>query len=315
MDLYLSIIIPVFNEEENIVPLISEIESALSNQTWDYEIIAVDDGSHDRSFEVLKTLAHDNRRLRVLRFWKNSGQSAAFDAGFRKVRGLNVITMDSDRQNNPNDIPKLLTKLEEGYDFVTGWRKDRKDDFFFRTLPSRIANKLIRKVTDTHFQDLGCSLKAYRRAITDRLFLYGEMHRFISVSVEMLGARVAEVEVDHRPRVAGVSKYNLTRTVKVLFDLMTVWFFQRFHTKPIYIFGSVSAVLTVGSVFLSALVLWQKYEEGVFVHRNPLFIISVFSFAIAVQFLFMGIVAEILIRTYFESQGQRPYAIRESIGG
>ena len=311
----LSIVLPIYNEEENILPLMEEISAALRGAGRSFEVIAVDDGSRDNSLEVLRQATTKYPELRVLRFWKNAGQSAAFDAGFRAAKGKILVTMDADRQNDPKDILKLLAKMEEGYDFVTGWRKDRQDGFFLRTFPSKIANFIIRKVTRTRFHDLGCSLKMYRREITDRLYLYGEMHRFISVLVEMLGARVAEMEVNHRPRVAGVSKYNLSRTFKVMFDLMTIWFFQRFQTKPIYVFGTAGAFSIFTGLILCVVVLYQKYFLDVFVHRNPLFLIAIFSLVVAVQFLFMGIIAEVLMRTYFESQGQRPYSIREEIQG
>lgn len=309
----LSIILPIYNEEENLELLINEIINEISSRIASFEIIAVDDGSKDGSFVLLKRLASQNPNLRILRFWKNAGQSAAFDAGFRAARGKYIVTMDSDRQNDPRDIIALWDKIHEGYDFVTGWRESRKDDFFLRKLPSRVANSIIRFVTRSKFKDLGCSLKIYRREITDRLYLYGEMHRFISILVEMLGAKVAEISVNHRPRVAGVSKYNLTRTFKVLFDLLTIWFFQRFQTKPIYVFGTGATLLSLQGFVLCCLVLYQKYFNDVFVHRNPLFIIAVFSFMVAIQFLFMGIIAEVLMRTYFESQKIRPYSIREEI--
>ena len=314
-NLDLTIILPIYNEAENIRPLLEEIRAALSASNLKYELIAVDDGSRDQSLQVLRDCQPLYAELRILRFWKNSGQSAAFDAGFRNARGNYIVTMDADRQNDPRDLLRMLEKMREGYDFVTGWRKDRQDGFFLRTLPSKIANGIIRWVTKTPIHDLGCSLKIYRREITDQLFLYGEMHRFISVLVEMLGARVGEIEVNHRPRVAGVSKYNLTRTFKVMFDLMTIWFFQRFQTKPIYVFGSVGAFLSLQSIVLAGYVLWEKYARDIYVHKNPLFIISVFSFAAALQFLFMGILAEVLMRTYYESKNQRPYAIREEIRG
>ncbi|MBX2995777.1 MAG: glycosyltransferase family 2 protein [Bdellovibrionaceae bacterium] len=309
----LSIVLPIYNEEENILPLLLEIAGVLRPAGLSYEVLAVDDGSRDGSLQVLKEATKIHPELRVFRFWKNAGQSAAFDAGFRSAQGQYVVTMDADRQNDPRDILRLLAKMEEGYDFVTGWRKNRQDGFFLRTFPSKIANFIIRKVTRARFRDLGCSLKMYRREITDRLYLYGEMHRFISVLVEMLGARVAEMEVNHRPRVAGVSKYNLSRTFKVMFDLMTIWFFQRFQTKPIYIFGAAGAFSMFVGLVLCGFVLYQKFFLDVFVHRNPLFIIAAFSVAAAAQFLFMGIIAEVLMRTYFESQNRRPYAIREEI--
>jgi hypothetical protein len=208
----------------------------------------------------------------------------------------------------------MLALLEEGYDFVAGWRRKRKDGFFLRTLPSKIANWIIRRVTGTKIHDLGCSLKVFRREIALELRLYGEMHRFIGVLVEGLGARVAEFEVNHRPRAAGVSKYGILRTFKVLLDLLTVWFLQGYRTKPIYVFGSTGLMLLGGGTLCAALTLWQKLSLGIWVHRNPVFTIAVMLSVIGVQFLALGLLAEIMTRTYFESQGKIAYSISQRIG-
>jgi len=252
--------------------------------------------------------------LRVLVFRRNAGQSAAFDAGFRTATGDLVVTMDADLQNDPDDIPALITKLDEGYDVVTGWRKHRKDGMVLRKLPSRMANYLIRHLTGTVIHDLGCSLKVYRRHVTDEMRLYGEMHRFISVLADGQGARVGEVEVNHRARRAGHSKYGLMRTFKVLLDLTTIWFMRRYQTKPIYLFGGLGVLMFAAAFVISAVVLYQKFAEGAWVHRNPLFLISITLALMGMQSIGTGILAELIVRTYFESQGKTAYSIASRAG-
>jgi glycosyltransferase involved in cell wall biosynthesis len=311
----ITIVLPVHNERDNLRPLLEEIEQALSPIGQDYEVIAVDDGSNDGSGRVLRELAAEKRFLKVLVFRQNYGQSAAFDAGFRHATGRFVVTMDADLQNDPRDIPRMIDLIErEGYDFAAGRREGRLDGWLLRRLPSAFANAIIRRVTGTRLRDLGCSLKVYRRELTDELRLYGEMHRFIGVLVEGLGARTVEVPVHHRRRTAGQSKYGLTRVFKVLLDLLTVWFMRGYQTKPIYIFGGIGLVLGFASVGLSGLVLYQKLYNGVFVHRNPLFTLSMMLSVVAVQFLALGLLAEIVVRTYFESQRKAAYLIGDSIG-
>jgi len=313
----LSIILPMYDEVDNVVPLLGEIEEALKlpgGGSTPFEVIAVDDGSRDGTRELLRKLCKEKAYLRVVLFRRNSGQSAAFDAGFRAASGRIVVTMDADRQNDPKDIPRLVAKLEEGFDLVTGWRKDRKDGMFLRKVPSKIANAFIRWVTGTKIHDLGCSLKVYRREITDEIRLYGEMHRFLVPLAEHQGARVTELEVGHRARTAGTSKYGLSRTVKVLLDLLTVWFFRRYQTKPIYVFGGAGFAMLGTSVALASYVLYQKLALDVWVHRNPLFSLAAFSALLGVQSLGMGLLAEIIVRTYFESQGRSPYPIAERLG-
>jgi glycosyltransferase involved in cell wall biosynthesis len=313
-DLMISLLLPVYNEKPNLPRLLQEIETALAGQPYTYEVIAVDDGSNDGSTELLEKLAAEKPYLKVLMFRRNHGQTAAFDAGFRHASGDIVVTLDSDLQNDPADIPRMIAKIDEGFDFVSGWRKNRQDGFVLRLLPSKIANWLIRKITGTKVHDLGCSLKVYRREIVQELHLYGEMHRFIAVLAEGVGARIAEYEVHHRPRVAGVSKYNLTRTFKVLLDLTTVWFLQGFQTKPIYVFGTIGGILIALSGLLSTYVLYEKFWLDIFVHRNPLFTIAIFFALVGVQFLAIGLLAELLIRIYFQSQDFRPYTIARKIG-
>jgi glycosyltransferase involved in cell wall biosynthesis len=310
----ISVVLPIYNEVENIAPLLDEIRAALDPLGKDYEILAVDDGSRDGSAQLLRELAGREARLKAVFFNRNSGQSAAFDAGFRNATGDVVVTMDADRQNDPADIPMLLSKLDEGYDVVTGWRKVRKDTLFVRRIPSWIGNWIIRKVTQTRTHDLGCSLKVYRREITDDLRLYGEMHRFIAILVDSLGARIGEVVVNHRPRVAGTSKYGFARTVKVLLDLTTIWFMRRYQTKPVYVFGGLGIASFLFGGALSAFVLWEKWTQQIYVHRNPLFILAITCFIAGVQLVGMGLVAEMLTRTYFESQSKTAYRIASRAG-
>lgn len=309
-----SIVLPIYNEVDNLVPLLDEIEGVMDETKRAYEIIAVDDGSRDGSTKLLKELAAERRHLRVVIFRRNAGQTAAFDAGFREASGDVVVTMDADMQNDPRDIPRLVAKLDEGFDFVTGWRKNRKDGMVLRKVPSKIANWIIRKITGTQIHDLGCSLKVYRKHVTDEMRLYGEMHRFISVIADSLGARVAEVEVNHRERHAGVSKYGLRRTFKVLLDLTTIWFMRRYQTKPIYVFGGLGMSMGGLGVLCCAVVLYEKIHEGVWVHRNPLFLIGIMCFLMGMQFLGTGVLAELIMRTYFESQNKTAYTIAERVG-
>ena len=310
----LSIVVPVYNEVDNLEAMLEELSGVLLAEPRTFEVIVVDDGSRDGTTELLTKLAADRPWLRAIFFRRNFGQTAAFDAGFRAAAGGVVATIDGDLQNDPRDIPAMIAKLDEGYDMVAGWRRKRSDAMILRKIPSRIANWMIRKITGTRIHDLGCSLRLYRREVTEELRLYGEMHRFISVLADSMGARIAEVEVNHRPRRAGTSKYGLKRAVKVVLDLVTVVFMRRYQAKPIYVFGG----LGMGMMFLSAVgsgvVLWEKIEQGVWVHRNPLFILAVMAALVGVQLLATGIVAELIIRTYYESQGKSAYSIRGRAG-
>jgi glycosyltransferase involved in cell wall biosynthesis len=309
----LSVVLPVYNERENLAPLLEEINRALNGGS-PFEVIAVDDGSTDGSGLLLRRLAQTRPWLRVILLRRNCGQSAALDAGFRCVRGRLVATMDADGQNDPADLPMLMEAMErEDADFVSGRRASRQDALIMRKLPSRAANFIIRRVTRTKLRDLGCSLKLYRRDLVNDLHLYGEMHRFIGVLVEGMGARSVEVDVNHRPRRAGKSKYGIGRAYKVILDLLTVWFMRGYETKPIYIFGGAGVVLGALSASLAAYVLYQKLALDVYVHRNPLFILAVMLAVIGVQFLVLGLLAEILVRTYFESRRRPSYQVRERI--
>jgi glycosyltransferase involved in cell wall biosynthesis len=310
----LSVVVPVYNEVENLEALLEELSAVLLAEPTTFEVIVVDDGSRDGTSELLRELVVDRAWLRAVFLRRNFGQTAAFDAGFRAAAGEIVATIDGDLQNDPRDIPSMIAKLGEGYDMVAGWRRKRSDAMILRKIPSKIANWMIRKVTGTRIHDLGCSLRLYRREITEELRLYGEMHRFISVLADSMGARIAEVEVNHRPRRAGTSKYGLKRTVKVMLDLLTVVFMRRYQSKPIYVFGSLGLAMMFASMVMAGVVLWEKIQEGVWVHRNPLFILAAVAALVGVQLLATGIVAELIIRTYYESQGKRAYSVRDRAG-
>jgi glycosyltransferase involved in cell wall biosynthesis len=311
----LSVVLPVYNEKDNLRPLLQEIEEALAPLHRPFEVVAVDDGSRDGTRELLAELVKEKPYLRVVLFRRNFGQTAAFDAGFRYARGKFLATMDADLQNDPRDIPRMLARLEEdGHDVVVGWRRNRKDGVFLRKVPSWVANAFIRRVTGTKVHDLGCSLRVYRREVTEKMSLYGEMHRFISVIAEGMGARVNEVEVHHRPRHAGTSKYGLMRTVKVILDLVTVWFMHGYQTKPIYIFGGAGLAMGAVGVTAAGWSLYDKFVHDVWVHNNPLFILAVMFGLMGVQAIFTGIIAELLIRTYFESGDKHGWHVGRTLG-
>ncbi|MDR3606302.1 MAG: glycosyltransferase family 2 protein [Oligoflexia bacterium] len=310
----LSIVTPIYNEVDNIPRLIEEVERAIRPHFPDFELIAVDDGSKDGSSRLLREKAKTHPFLKVITLLRNCGQSAAFDAGIQHASGQIIATMDADLQNDPQDIPRLVEMLGEDYDVVTGWRKRRQDGFFWRKLPSLIANAIVRKVTGTRIHDLGCSLKVYRGSVIKELRLYGEMHRYICPLLENMGARIAEAEVHHRPRTAGVSKYGIARVFKVLLDMIYVWFNKSYQTKPMYVFGGAGVTLLGMSFLLTALAAWEKLNNGVYVHRNPVFLIALILLVIAFQFFGIGLIAELLVRTYFESKGRDSYLIRERIG-
>lgn len=306
---YLSVTIPIYNEEDNIPLLYQRTRDALQalNHTW--ELILVNDGSKDRSTERLDEVAAADARVRVIHLSRNFGQTAALMAGLDHARGQIVIPMDGDLQNDPADIGKLLTKLDEGYDVVSGWRKDRKDAAIKRNLPSRIANDLISHVSGVHLHDYGCSLKAYRRSVLDGVKLYGEMHRFVPIYAAWNGARVTEIEVTHHPRIHGESKYGLERIVKVVLDLLVVKFLFKYSGKPIYVFGGfgLASFGVAGLVFLWA--LWLKLFDDISLIQTPLPMLTVMLFAIGVLSILMGLLAEMLNRTYHESQAKPVYRI------
>jgi glycosyltransferase involved in cell wall biosynthesis len=308
----ISVVIPIYNEEESIPPLYQALTAALEKIGRSYEIILVDDGSRDGSYAALCRVAEADKRVKVIQFRRNFGQTAAMAAGFDHAQGRVIIPMDGDLQNDPNDIPLLLEKIEEGYDVVSGWRKNRQDKTLLRKIPSRIANWLIGLVTGVKLHDYGCSLKAYRAEVLKGTRLYGEMHRFIPALANLMGAKITEVPVTHHARKFGKSKYGLKRTFKVLLDLLTVKFLSDYSTKPIYFFGGVGVTLCAGGVLAGLETLWAKYFQGVEVHKNPYILIAIFLFSLGVNFLLMGLLAEILVRTYHESQAKPIYWVRET---
>jgi len=312
----ISIVIPLYNEVESIPELYAQLTAALEGMGRPYEIIIVDDGSTDGSFEALKRLYEKDARLRVIRLRRNFGQTPAFTAGFDAARGRWIVTMDADLQNDPADIPALIAKAEEGYDVVSGWRVRRQDALLSRKIPSRIANWLIAQVTGVHLHDYGCSLKVYHRDVVKNIKLYGELHRFVPAVASGLGIRVAEVAVRHRPRERGQSKYagwrkTVTRTVKVLLDLLTVRFMLSYSTRPIHIFGTLG-LLTSGAGFTIGLFLmYVKFILGENIGDRPLLMLAVLLMIVGVQFITMGLLGELVVRTYHEAQDKPIYVVRE----
>jgi glycosyltransferase involved in cell wall biosynthesis len=309
-----SIVVPLYNEQDNVNELYQAIVSALDASDPDYEIIMVDDGSTDGSFAVLQRLAGSDARLKVIRLRRNFGQTAAMSAGFDAAVGAIIIPMDGDLQNDPTDIPRLIAKLEEGYDVVSGWRHDRKDTFITRKIPSLLANALISSLTGVHLHDYGCTLKAYRREVLEGINLYGEMHRFVPALASQVGARVTELPVSHYPRRHGVSKYGISRTLRVILDLMTVKFLLAYSTRPIQLFGRWGVYTILAGVASGAATLYMKlFGDHLSMNRNPLLILTVFLLFSGIQFIVMGLLGELNARTYFESQNKPIYVVRERI--
>jgi glycosyltransferase involved in cell wall biosynthesis len=308
----ITILVPVFNEQDSLVDLFQGVRGELMRLGRNWEIIFINDGSEDRSEEILDRLAMEDRRVRVIHFQRNSGQTAAMMAGFDHARGDIIIPIDGDGQNDPADIAKMLERLEQGFDVVSGWRKDRQDNYLRRNVPSILANQLISAVSGVRLHDFGCSLKAYKRQVVDGIRLYGEMHRFLPIYASWHGARIAEVVVNHHPRRAGRSKYGLERVAKVLLDLVVVKFLDKAAHKPMYVFG--------GCAFFSFLVglltfLWMielKWRENVSFIMTPLPLIAVMTLMIGMMCLLLGLLAEMITRTFFESQGKTIYNIRET---
>lgn len=309
----ISIVAPVYNERPNLFELYRQVTAAMVQLGDPYEILFVDDGSTDGSVEVLRQLAAQDARVKVVYFRRNYGQTAAMNAGLHLASGDVIVTLDADLQNDPADIATMLAKLNEGYDLVHGWRANRQDKLISRKIPSRIANWLISRVTGFPVHDLGCTLKVIRREIAQELELYGEMHRFIPILAHWRGARCAEVVTRHHPRRAGESKYGLSRTLRVLLDLITVKYMIQYLTSPMKLFGLVGlAALAIG-VLSGLTTLVMKLAYGVDMTGNPLLLLSTFSSLAAVQFIILGMLGELGARTYFESQRKRPYAIRATL--
>ena len=310
----ISVFLPVYNEEPNLRPLHAKMTDALSTLGRTAEIIYVDDGSSDASLEVLREIASLDARVRVIALRRNYGQTAAMSAGIDAARGRVLIPMDADLQNDPADIRRLLEKLDEGYDVVSGWRKNRQDKAVTRKFPSMLANRLISWIGGVPLHDYGCSLKAYRRDSLADVRLYGEMHRFIPIYASWAGARVTEIPVDHHARTMGVSKYGLSRTLKVVFDLVTIKFMASYQTKPIYVFGSFGVLAFAVSFIAGLWALFLKLVHKADFVQTPLPVLAIVMFAVAVQFFLMGLLAEMQVRTYHESQAKTIYAVRERIG-
>ncbi|NMC51657.1 glycosyltransferase family 2 protein [Candidatus Kuenenbacteria bacterium] len=309
----LSIVIPIYNEAENLPELFQEIKSSLASLGADYEIIAVNDGSTDNSFNVLKSLATADAKIKVISFSRNFGQTAALSAGFVHASGEVIIPLDADLQNDPHDIPLLLAKLSEGYDIVSGWRKNRQDKLISRKIPSRLANSLIGKITKVKLHDYGCTMKAYKRESLAPVRLYGEMHRFIPALAAWHGAKITEVVTNHRPRKFGQTKYGIRRTFKVILDLLTVKFLTDYSTKPMHFFGK-AGFYSFSLAFLSGfLAVYLRLFHHISLIITPLPLLTVFLMLVGLQFILMGLLAEMITRTYYETQNKPTYFIKEKI--
>ena len=309
----ISIVIPVLNEEKNILPLYDKLISALRRIGRGYEVIFIDDGSIDNTLSQLKIISQKDPNIKVLSFSRNFGQTAALSAGIDFSKGEIIIPMDGDLQNDPEDVLDLLKKIEEGYDVVSGWRRSRKDSLFKRRFPSMIANKIISFIGGVHLHDYGCTLKAYRRDILKNIRLYGEMHRFIPIYAHWIGARVAEIPVRHHPRSSGSSKYGMNRIFKVILDLMVVKFLLSYSQKPIYIFGGMGLLMILGACLSGAYAIYLKLFKGESFILTPLPLLCALLLLLGFVSILMGFLAEILTRTYYESQGKPTYQIKEMI--
>ena len=307
-----SIVVPIYNERENVDQLYSALMQVLPKLESSYEIIFVNDGSRDGTAQLLDAIADRDCDVKVIHFRRNFGQTAAMSAGLDYATGDAIVTLDGDLQNDPTDIPLLLAKLDEGYDLVHGWRKHRQDALVNRKIPSKIANWMIAKVTGFPVHDLGCTLKAMRREIAQDLRLYGEMHRFIPILAHWQGARCVEVETKHHPRLFGQTKYGIWRTVRVVLDLITVKFMIQYSTSPMKLFGGLGLLSTLGSVAACAGTIAMKWLSGIDMTGNPLLLLSGLLGIAGIQFFVLGLLGEVAARTYFESQGMRPYRVRET---
>ena len=310
----LSIVVPLYNEAESLPPLVAQLLAALRPLGRSFELVLVDDGSSDGTASVLRQLAAQTPELVAVLLRRNYGQTPAMSAGFDASRGELIVTLDGDLQNDPADIPLLLERLEQGYDLVSGWRHQRQDPAMSRKLPSRVANRLIARVTGVRLHDYGCSLKAYRRELVGDMNLYGELHRFLPALAFIEGARISEVKVNHRARTYGTSKYGIDRTFRVLMDLLTVWFMKRFLTRPMYVFGFGGLLAVALGVVLSLYLLSLKLQ-GMDIGSRPLLLVAVLALICGVQLFCFGLLAELQMRTYHESQGRPIYRVRETLRG
>ncbi len=305
----ISVVVPVYNEKDNVKLLYEKIKDVMVKNNYEHEIIFVDDGSTDGTFDVLKEIAEKDKKFKVIRFRRNFGQTAAMAAGFDYAHGDIIVSMDGDLQNDPEDIPKLLEKIEQGYDVVSGWRKDRQDEPK-RVFLSRVANKLISKITKVELHDYGCSLKAYRADIAKNLHMYGEMHRFIPALANIYGATITEIPVRHHPRKFGKSKYNLSRTFRVIVDLIVVYFMQKFMTRPMHFFGIIGFFLAFIGFLIDGYLAIEKLFFGMNIGNRPLLLFGVLLILTGVNLLGIGIISEILTRIYYESQNKKIYTIK-----
>ncbi len=308
----ISLIVPVYNERESIRSLYEKVAVVMERHGRPWEIIFVNDGSHDGSEELLDQIATESPRAKVVHFRRNFGQTAAMMAGFDFAQGEVIIPMDGDGQNDPEDIPRMLAKLEEGFDVCSGWRKDRQDNALQRNIPSIMANKLISTVSGVQLHDFGCSLKAYRAEVIKGVRIYGEMHRFLPIYAKWHGARIAEIPVNHYPRTAGSSKYGLERVLKVLMDLVTVKFMDKFMLKPMYLFGFWGVLFFFASFVFSVWTFYMRWVENYFYTATPLPMMAVFSFMTGIICVLMGLLAEMITRTFHESQGKTTYIVKET---
>jgi glycosyltransferase involved in cell wall biosynthesis len=314
-ELDLSVIAPVYNERESLPHLVREVREALGKSNLSYELILVDDGSKDDSFEIMRGLAAQDPALVVVRFRRNFGQTAALQAGLDQARGRRIVLMDSDLQNDPEDIPRMLEKLSEGYDLVAGWRARRQDAFWNRRLPSMIANRLISLITEVRLHDYGCTLKVMTRDLGKELRLYGEMHRFIPAVANWVGVKIVEMPVNHRARQFGRTKYGIGRTIRVILDLMTVRFMQTYLVRPMQVFGLAGIVSGTIGFLICAFLAFEKIFTHQEIGSRPLLLLGVLLIVVGVQLLSLGLVADVVSRTYHESQNKRPYYVREILTG
>jgi glycosyltransferase involved in cell wall biosynthesis len=310
----ISVVVPLYNEEENIHLLYEELKGVLDTMPEQAEIVFVDDGSSDNTVAQLESIQANDDHVRVVSLRRNFGQTAAMTAGFDHARGGIIITMDGDLQNDPHDIPQLVAKLNEGYDVVTGWRYDRQDPFLSRRLPSQLANRLISRVTGVGLHDYGCTLKAFRREVIDNINLYGEMHRFIPAIASGMGISFTEVKVNHRPRRFGTSKYGISRTIRVVLDLITVKFMLSYATRPLHVFGTVGVVSSLLGVLIALVMTVQRQLYGVALANRPLLLLAILLIFMGIQFITIGLLAELVVRTYHESQKKPIYYVRKVLG-
>lgn len=308
----LSIVIPVYNEEENLEILYSKLKSVLENLDKSYEIIFIDDGSSDKSFEILSKIHEKDKNVRVIKFRKNFGQTAAISAGFENSKGKVIVAMDADLQNDPEDIPKLLEKISEGYDVVSGWRRNRKDPWLRKKIPSKISNFLTRKLTSVSIHDFGCTLKAYKREALEGIELYGEMHRFIPAIVAWKGFKVSEVEVKHHERKFGKTKYGIWRIMKGFLDLLVIVFWRKYSTRPIHLFGSLGIALSFFGFLVGVYLTLMKIFYNQSLGNRPLLLLSILLIILGAQFIIFGLLTDIVIRIYYRKE-EKPYSIERTL--